>query len=150
MNPYRVWPAPPTMNDSPTTAIAVLFKCSVMSQWKYPSRILMKPLRQEKESVGAAGDTDLTAEDLKALVEDYKQIIRREFGEEFPQDPVEQLKFAIKAVLNLGITIAPASTAVCIIFPTIWAQPSMCRPWSSAIWRYIRYWRCIHQKSCDR
>ncbi|MDI9501554.1 MAG: pyruvate, phosphate dikinase [Tissierellia bacterium] len=65
-----------------------------------PKSYFDEALEARKESVGAAGDTDLTAEDLKALVEDYKQIIRREFGEEFPQDPVEQLKFAIKAVFK--------------------------------------------------
>lgn len=53
-----------------------------------------------KESVGAELDTHLSGEDLKNLVASYKEIIRREFGDDFPQDPMEQLKFAIKAVFK--------------------------------------------------
>ncbi len=45
-------------------------------------------------------DTDLTAEDLKELVEDYKKIIRESKGKDFPQDPREQLKMSIDAVFG--------------------------------------------------
>ena len=43
-------------------------------------------------------DTDLTGEDLKQLVEDYKLIIQQETGAPFIQDPHEQLWGAVGAV----------------------------------------------------
>lgn len=57
-------------------------------------------LDAKKEAVGAASDTDLSAEDLSDLVGAYKKIVREEVGEDFPQDPLEQLKFAVKAVFK--------------------------------------------------
>ncbi|WP_297634679.1 pyruvate, phosphate dikinase [uncultured Clostridium sp.] len=53
-----------------------------------------------KESKGVKDDTDLTAEDLKELVKEYKEIYRKEKGEEFPQDPREQLVESITAVFR--------------------------------------------------
>src|SRR6476661_4573577 len=46
----------------------------------------------------AAQDTDLMVDDLKALVEEFKAIVREDTGEDFPTDPNEQLDLAIKAV----------------------------------------------------
>lgn len=65
-----------------------------------PKHNFDEALEAKKAAVGAEGDTDLTAEDLQDLVETYKEIIRREYGADFPQDPMEQLKFAIKAVFK--------------------------------------------------
>jgi pyruvate,orthophosphate dikinase len=45
-----------------------------------------------------ARDTDLTVEDLKGLVGEFKAIVKRETGQGFPDDPYEQLDLAIKAV----------------------------------------------------
>ncbi|MDD4369795.1 MAG: pyruvate, phosphate dikinase [Anaerostipes sp.] len=53
-----------------------------------------------KKTKGAKYDTDLTAEDLKELIEKYKKIYKKELGEEFPQEPKEQLLEAIKAVFR--------------------------------------------------
>ncbi|UCD06824.1 MAG: pyruvate, phosphate dikinase [Candidatus Aenigmatarchaeota archaeon] len=44
-------------------------------------------------------DTDLSTEELKKIVEEYKKIITSK-GKRFPQDPREQLKMAIDAVFN--------------------------------------------------
>ena len=57
-------------------------------------------LRKKKEEVGAKYDTDLTADDLKDLVERFKVIFKEETGKEFPQDPWEQLTDAIMAVFR--------------------------------------------------
>ena len=43
-------------------------------------------------------DTDLTGDDLQELVGAYKQVVLDEAGQEFPQDPMEQLWGAIGAV----------------------------------------------------
>src|SRR4029079_87673 len=46
----------------------------------------------------AAQDTDLMVDDLKALVDEFKSIVREDTGEDFPTDPNDQLDKAIKAV----------------------------------------------------
>ena len=53
-----------------------------------------------KRKVGAKLDIDLKAEDLKEIVRQFKQIIKGEKGEEFPNDPHEQLRGAISAVFK--------------------------------------------------
>ncbi len=53
-----------------------------------------------KEERGAESDIDLTAEDLKDLVDRYKAIYREATGEMFPQAPISQLKRAINAVFD--------------------------------------------------
>ncbi|QKV18793.1 pyruvate, phosphate dikinase [Oricola thermophila] len=53
-----------------------------------------------KKRCGAARDGDLTAEHWGAVIAEYKTAIADEYGEEFPQDPEEQLWGAIRAVLG--------------------------------------------------
>ncbi len=58
-----------------------------------------EPLEARKHAHGAdAKDTDLTVEDLKALVVDFKAAVKADTGTDFPDDPYEQLDLAIKAV----------------------------------------------------
>ena len=45
-------------------------------------------------------DTEIDCEGLKILVERYKKLIKKETGEDFPQEPKAQLKMAIDAVFN--------------------------------------------------
>jgi pyruvate, orthophosphate dikinase len=54
----------------------------------------------KKESKGVKFDTDLTAQDLKELVDDYKKIVADVRGESFPEDPREQLNMTIDAVFG--------------------------------------------------
>ena len=59
------------------------------------------PLDEKKHAHGKdAKDTDLTVDDLKALVDVYKGVVREDTGREFPVDPYEQLDLAIKAVFG--------------------------------------------------
>jgi pyruvate,orthophosphate dikinase len=53
-----------------------------------------------KEWDGATTDADVSAETLRRLCERYKDVVRRETGRPFPQDPVDQLKGAIEAVFR--------------------------------------------------
>src|SRR5262245_14683586 len=56
-------------------------------------------LEHRKAAIGAnAQDTDLTVDDLKALVDDFKRVVREDTGRDFPTDPNDQLDLAIKAV----------------------------------------------------
>jgi len=53
-----------------------------------------------KEDKGVSLDTDLTADDLKALVASYKDKVQEEVGEPFPQNVHQQLWGAIGAVFS--------------------------------------------------
>ncbi len=59
-----------------------------------------KTLENKKDSYGAHDDTELTAEALEELVEEFKEIIYNQAERNFPQDPMEQLMEAIQAVFD--------------------------------------------------
>jgi pyruvate,orthophosphate dikinase len=58
------------------------------------------PLDEYKEKKGYKLDTEMTAEDWKALTETYKAVIKEHKGFDFPQDPYEQLKLSTEAVFR--------------------------------------------------
>src|SRR5436190_12526881 len=53
-----------------------------------------------KKKVKAKFDTDLTADDLKAVIVDYKKLVQKKSGKPFPQDAHEQLVMARDAVFR--------------------------------------------------
>ncbi len=53
-----------------------------------------------KEEKGITLDTDLTADDLKTLAEQFKAEYKAKIGSDFPSDPKEQLMGAVKAVFR--------------------------------------------------
>ena len=53
-----------------------------------------------KEKKGVKQDTDLDADDLKALAEQFKAKYKAAIGKDFPQEPYEQLMGAVKAVFR--------------------------------------------------
>ncbi|MGH7037581.1 MAG: pyruvate, phosphate dikinase, partial [Stellaceae bacterium] len=57
-------------------------------------------IENHKLDAGATLDTDLDAEDWKAIVAGFREIVCAELGREFPQDPQEQLWGAIGAVFG--------------------------------------------------
>jgi len=57
-------------------------------------------LNEYKAKKGVKLDTELTAEDLNKLTEEFKAVVKRETGMDFPQDPYKQLEYAIRAVFN--------------------------------------------------
>ncbi len=57
-------------------------------------------LERFKEQTSGKKDTDLTADMLKAIVEEYKALYRSELKEDFPQRPKDQLREAIGAVFR--------------------------------------------------
>ncbi len=63
-------------------------------------RLFEDLLDEMKEEKGVEVDTDLTADDLKELVVKFKEVYKREKGEDFPSDPKVQLIEAIKAVFR--------------------------------------------------
>lgn len=66
----------------------------------HPRTEMDKMLDKLKEENGYKLDTEVTTEQLKALVAKYKEYYKGVFGEEFPTDPYEQLKEAIAAVFR--------------------------------------------------
>ncbi|HBS04545.1 MAG TPA: pyruvate, phosphate dikinase, partial [Leptospiraceae bacterium] len=57
-------------------------------------------LEEHKEKAGAAVDTELDASALRELIEEYRKLVKKETGQEFPDDPWEQLEKAIEAVFH--------------------------------------------------
>ncbi len=57
-------------------------------------------LDEFKHSKGYKSDTELTADELKNLAEEFKKRIKQSLGKEFPDDAREQLEGGIKAVFK--------------------------------------------------
>ncbi len=57
-------------------------------------------LHHMKKQLGVKNDTDINAENLKKLCNEFKAFYKKNKGEEFPQDPIKQLWGAIMAVFN--------------------------------------------------
>jgi pyruvate,orthophosphate dikinase len=57
-------------------------------------------IHKAKVKAGVENDNELSADQLKAVVEDYKKIYKKDVGEMFPQDPMDQLAHSINAVFG--------------------------------------------------
>ena len=57
-------------------------------------------LDRHKEKAAAKRDTDLGAPELKAIVAEFRELYRHEVGEDFPQDPMRQLRESVAAVFR--------------------------------------------------
>ena len=57
-------------------------------------------LDRYKETNGFKFDTELTTDHLKAIVEEFKAIYKKEVKEDFPQEPKKQLMLAVEAVFR--------------------------------------------------
>ncbi len=63
-------------------------------------RLLDDRLDEYKKEKGCKEDTELTAEDLKFLAEEFKTEVKKQLGVEFPDDAAKQLEGGIKAVFK--------------------------------------------------
>lgn len=63
-------------------------------------KVLDEKIDHVKKSKGYASDTELTVDDLKELVTDFKKTVKKKLGKEFPQDPWEQMWGGIGAVFG--------------------------------------------------
>jgi pyruvate,orthophosphate dikinase len=57
-------------------------------------------LAAKKTQYGAKLDTDLDADALKELCQEYKQLVKKDTGNDFPTDPWQQLMMAVEAVFG--------------------------------------------------
>ena len=65
-----------------------------------PKSLFERVLDEIKESKGVHFDTELTADDLKEVIDRFKKIYEEKMGAEFPQEPRVQLMEAVKAVFR--------------------------------------------------
>ncbi len=65
-----------------------------------PDEHFERAIEQRKKDKGIKEDTELEAEDWKALTKEFQAIVREQKGFDFPQDPMEQLKLATEAVFR--------------------------------------------------
>ena len=65
-----------------------------------PGERFEEAIRAAKSERGVKEDTDLDVDALRELTATFKDIYREETGEDFPQDPQEQLRLAIRAVFD--------------------------------------------------
>ena len=65
-----------------------------------PAHVFDHVFDGHKVHLGAKGDTDLDAAALREIAGEFKALVARETGHEFPSDPLEQLRLAIGAVFG--------------------------------------------------
>ncbi|SFE15048.1 pyruvate, phosphate dikinase [Peptostreptococcus sp. D1] len=74
-----------------------MFSDVAMEVPKYKFENVLERVKEEK---GYKFDTELSIDDLKEIVVEFKNIYKKEVGEDFPQDPKKQLLLAIEAVFR--------------------------------------------------
>lgn len=65
-----------------------------------PDEAFEHPLEKYKRKKGYKLDTEMTADDWKQIVEEFKAVVKKEKGFGFPQDPQKQLELATEAVFK--------------------------------------------------
>ncbi len=57
-------------------------------------------IERKKKKRGVEFDTDLTLDDLKEIIRDFKKKVKAKTGSPFPKDPIKQLRQAVEAVFH--------------------------------------------------
>src|SRR4051812_12114301 len=65
-----------------------------------PGEKIEDAIKAQKKKSGVKLDTELSVDDLKALVQTFKDLYREQTGEEFPQDPRDQRDGATRVVFD--------------------------------------------------
>ena len=89
-------------------------------------------LHHKKEASGVQYDSELTADDLKQVVAEFKRAIKDRTGVDFPTDPYEQCGAPLERSSEAGETTGPSSTAATTASPTSGALPQTFRQWCLA------------------
>ena len=106
-----------------------MFSDVVMGVGKKYFEELIDKMKEEK---GVTYDVELTAMDLKELAEQFKAEYKNQLGEDFPTDPIVQLKEAIKAVFRSWTTRERTYTVVTTTSPIPGVLPFPSCRWYSA------------------
>ena len=91
-----------------------------------------KEISSVKADAGVEEDTELDVKALKELVDRFKTLYKDETGDEFPQDPQEQLRLRSARSSTPGPATARSPTARSTASPTTGAPRSTSSRWSSA------------------
>src|SRR5213594_3929227 len=94
-----------------------------------------KRLELAKEKAKVKTDPELKPEQLEMLVKEFKDVILKESGKPFPDEPQEQLRAAIEAVFSSWNNKRAIDYRN---FHTISGPRSTCKRWSSATWGTTR------------
>ncbi len=70
------------------------------SEDEEPFELLIEKVKKKLLGNAHAEDTDLSADDLKVLVSEFKKLVKSRTGKAFPNDPWEQLRGAVGAVFS--------------------------------------------------
>ena len=65
-----------------------------------PFEVLIEQVKKKLLGNAHADDTDLSAENLKVLVAEFKKLVKRRTGKAFPNDPWDQLRGSVGAVFS--------------------------------------------------
>ena len=93
----------PATSASPGTPTGASCRCSATSAAASPASASRTLIEEAKRDAGVKHDVELDVDDLQALTSASRSSSRDETGEEFPQDPREQLRQAIRAVFDSWI-----------------------------------------------
>ena len=89
-------------------------------------------LEKELHAAGVTHEKDLPVDRVKDIVEQFKAVIKKEAGIDFPTDPMEQLWGCIGAVFGSWMNDRAMVYRRQYGIPTNGAPPPTCRRWSSA------------------
>ena len=70
------------------------------SEDEEPFELVIEKVKKKLLGNAHAEDTDLSADDLKVLVREFKKLVKSRTGKAFPNDPWEQLRGAVGAVFS--------------------------------------------------
>ena len=70
------------------------------SEDEEPFEIVIENVKKKRLGNAHADDTDLSAEDLQALVAEFKKLVKSRTGKAFPNDPWDQLRGSVGAVFS--------------------------------------------------
>ena len=70
------------------------------SEDEEPFEIVIEKVKKKLLGNSHADDTDLSADDLKVLVDEFKKLVKKRTGKAFPNNPWEQLRGSVGAVFS--------------------------------------------------
>ena len=106
----EAWPREAAIRVLPTTATGASFRCS--AKWRWTSMEKFDHIfDSRKAKVKAKLDTDLNAEDLQAIIAEYKKLVRRKPASRFRKTRVNSSPCRASACSAAGGTPRPSTTA---------------------------------------
>ena len=91
---------------------------------------------KQKEKV--ENDSEISISGLKEVVKKYKELVYKEMGENFPEDPQKQLRMAIEAVFSSWDNKRAVTYRRIHKIPDDWVLQLTFRRWFSEIWELIQ------------